>query len=195
MKAIALFGKKDLRPIDLEDISVSGHEIVIKPVACGVCGSDIRMYFQGPTPRYKSPIILGHEIAGEILQIGPDVEDLNPGDLVTIAPLVPCMSCHACSKGQDNLCENGLVIGCNIDGGFAEAMFVPGQMVRAGGVVKIPEGTTPQTAALTELLACCVQGLEQLTIGEDDRILIVGNGQIKSIAGILIKSTSTKTTG
>jgi D-arabinose 1-dehydrogenase-like Zn-dependent alcohol dehydrogenase len=121
---MALYGKQDIREIDLNIPKPTGHSLVIKIMACGICGSDLRMYFEGPTPRYKLPIVLGHELVGKIDQIGEAEQDLAVGDIVTIAPIMPCMRCPACIRGEDNLCEQGEVIGCTVAGGFADYMYI-----------------------------------------------------------------------
>jgi L-iditol 2-dehydrogenase len=136
------------------------------------------MFFTGPTPRYISPIILGHEICAEIAEMGSSVQGYDLGDLVTVAPLVPCMRCSQCSSGRDNLCEMAQVLGCTVHGGFAQHMHVPDQMVLAGGVVKVPSGVDPPSAALTELVGCCLHGLQQTPIRPGDRVLIIGDGPI-----------------
>jgi L-iditol 2-dehydrogenase len=136
------------------------------------------MFFTGPTARYMKPVILGHELSGEIVEIGSRVDSYAIGDLVTLAPLIPCRRCLACSRGQDNLCEQARVIGCTVHGGLAQFLTVPGQMVLAGGVVKLPSDVDFRTAALTELVACCLRGLRHLNTEPCDRILIIGDGPI-----------------
>jgi len=178
MKAVALYGKEDLRPIELSLPALGLHDLRVRVRACGICGSDLRMYFKGPTPRYKLPTVLGHEIAAEVVEVGGGLADYAAGDLVSIAPIVPCMRCAACSRGLDNLCENGQVIGTTIQGGFAEMMHMPAAMVLAGGVAKIPAGVSYRAAALSELVGCCLHGLRQLPLSPMDRVLIIGDGPI-----------------
>ena len=136
------------------------------------------MYFTGPTPRYISPVILGHELTGQIVGVGPQVQDYAPGDLVTLAPIVPCMRCSACARGQDNICEQAQVIGCNVHGGMAEYLYIPSQMVQVGGLVKLPPETSHRGAALTELVGCCLHGLRQMHVEPGDRVMIIGDGPI-----------------
>jgi len=178
MKAYAIYGKEDMRPLELEFPPLEDQALIIKPQAVGICGSDLRQYFQGPSSRYKLPVVLGHELSGEIVEIGSEVGVYTVGDLVTIAPVIPCMRCHACSHGRDNLCELSLITGTSFDGGFAEAMYIPPQMVQAGGVVKVPKGVSYRAAALTELVSCCLHGLRQFKIDIGDKVLIIGDGPI-----------------
>ena len=178
MKAALLYGKEDIRREQVSLPEMKDHDLLIRVLACGVCGSDSRMFFNGPSSRYINPVILGHEISGEVVEVGPDVEDLTPGDRVTLAPIIPCKRCTACAHGQDNICETAQVIGCNVHGGFAEYVHVPSQMVQVGGVVKVPAGTPYQEAALSELVGCCLHGLRQTGIEAGDRLMVVGGGPI-----------------
>jgi L-iditol 2-dehydrogenase len=178
MKAALLYGKEDIRLEQVDRPEMKDHDLMIRVLACGVCGSDSRMFFNGPSSRYSTPVILGHEISGEVVEVGPQVEDYTPGDWVTLAPIIPCMRCSACAHGQDNICETSQVIGVNVQGGFAEYIHVPSQMVQVGGVVKVPAGIPYQEAALSELVGCCLHGLRQTGIQAGDRVLVIGGGPI-----------------
>jgi len=179
VRAFALYGKEDMRSVDVEVSALGEQALLLKVLACGVCGSDARMFFRGPTSRYDLPIVLGHEFTGEIVDKGQQVSAYDIGDVVTVAPLVPCMRCAACSHGQDNLCQEAELFGVHLPGGFAELLHVPGQMVQVGGVVKVPMGTDHRTAALTEILACCLHGLRQVGgVGPGSQVLILGDGPV-----------------
>lgn len=178
MKAAFLYDKQDMRLEEVDLSPVETYGLRIKVLSCGICGSDARMFFTGPTPRYINPVILGHELTGEIVEIGPQVKGYILGDIVTLAPIIPCMRCPACSRGQDNLCEAAQVIGCSVHGGMAEYVTVPSQMVLAGGVVKLPPGVSHRTGALTELVGCCLHGLLEMNVELGDRVLIIGDGPI-----------------
>jgi len=178
MKAAYLYGKEDIRLEDLSYPEGENYGLLVRVKACGICGSDSRMFFNGPTPRYIHPVILGHEICGEVVEVGPGIQEYVPGDLVGIAPIIPCMSCHPCSQGQDNICQTAKVIGCNVHGGMAEYLYVPDQMVKVGGVVKVPSGINPREAALAELVGCCLHGLHQVGLEPGDKLIIIGGGPI-----------------
>jgi L-iditol 2-dehydrogenase len=178
MQAALLYGKEDIRLESFDLPPLRGHDLLLRIRSCGICGSDNRMFFNGPTPRYINPVILGHEICAEVAQVGPEVEDYVPGELVGLAPIIPCMHCKPCSSGQDNICETAKVIGCNVHGGMAEYIHVPSQMVQVGGVVKVPEGIQPREAALAELVGCCLHGLRQVGLEAGERLLIIGGGPI-----------------
>jgi L-iditol 2-dehydrogenase len=178
MKAAFLHAKEDLRLAEMDLPPVEPHGLIFKVLGCGICGSDARMFFNGPSARYNVPLVLGHELSGEVVEVGAEVEGYAVGDRVTLAPIVPCMRCGSCSHGRDNLCENAQVIGCTVHGGMAEYVHVPGQMVQVGGVVKLAEGVDHRAAALTELLGCCLHGLGNLGLETGDRLLIIGDGPI-----------------
>ncbi len=178
MQAALLYGKEDIRLESFDLPSLQGHDLLLRIRSCGICGSDNRMFFNGPTARYINPVILGHEICAEVAQVGPEVEDYHPGELVGLAPIIPCMHCKPCSSGQDNICETAKVIGCNVHGGMGEYIHVPSQMVQVGGVVKVPAGTQPREAALAELVGCCLHGLRQVGLEAGERVLVIGGGPI-----------------
>ncbi len=178
MKAALLYGKEDIRIEPMELPALESHGLIIRVLTCGICGSDSRMFFNGPTPRYINPVILGHEICGEVTAVGEGLSDYRPGDLVGIAPIIPCMRCHACSHGQDNICATAKVIGCNVHGAMAEYMYIPSQMVQVGGVVKLPPGANQREAALAELVGCVLHGLRQVGVEPGDRLLVIGGGPI-----------------
>ncbi len=100
------------------------------------------------------------------------------GDIVTLAPIIPCMRCPACSRGLDNLCEQLDVIGCTVAGGMAEYMYVPSQMVQVGGVVKLSQSVDYRAGAMSELVGCCLHGLQKMGVETGDRVLIIGDGPI-----------------
>ena len=178
MKAAFLYGKEDLRIEEIGLPEIESHGLLLRMKVAGICGSDSRMFFNGPTSRYLNPVILSHELCAEVHQVGDSIDDYAPGELVTIAPVIPCMRCIYCSKGMDNICERAGVVGCTIHGGMAEFLYMPSQMVKAGGVVKVPAGIDYHAAALSEVVGCCLHGLRQTGIHAGDRVLILGSGSI-----------------
>jgi L-iditol 2-dehydrogenase len=178
MQAAFLYAKEDIRLERTRLPEMESQGLLIRVLTCGICGSDSRMFFNGPTPRYINPVILGHEICGEVVEVGPDVTDYRPGDLVGISPIIPCMHCYACAHGQDNICATAKVIGCNTHGGMGEYMYIPSQMVQVGGAVKLPAGASHREAALAELVGCVRHGLLQVGLEAGDQVLVIGGGPI-----------------
>jgi L-iditol 2-dehydrogenase len=178
IQAFALYGKEDLRALEWDVPPLGDSGVLLRVNCCGICGSDLRMFYEGPSPRYSLPVVLGHEFTGTVVEAGPQVSDLQPGDVATVAPLIPCMRCRPCGHGQDNLCENGLVIGVHVPGAMADHFYVPGQLVNAGGLVKVPAGADVRSAALTEIVGCCLHGLRQTEFEPGDNVLIIGEGPV-----------------
>ena len=187
MKAFAIYGKEDMRPIETELPPMEAGDLVIKVLTCGVCGADLRQYHKGPSSRYTLPVVLGHEICGEVIEVGAAVDSLKAGDRVTIAPVGPCMQCRACSNGHQNLCENGLITGTTIPGAFAEFMHIPAQLINTGGVVKVPEGVSNYAAAMAETVSCCLHGLAHYHTRVGDKVLVIGDGPVGLVFVQLLK--------
>jgi len=178
MQAALLYAKEDIRLEQASLPEMDYHGLLIRVLTCGICGSDTRVFFNGPSARYINPVVLGHEICGEVVEVGSDIADYRLGDLVGIAPIIPCMHCYACSHGQDNICTTAKVIGCNAHGAMGEYMYIPSQMVQVGGAVKLPAGASHREAALAELVGCVSHGLRQVGIEAGDQVLVIGGGPI-----------------
>ncbi len=178
MKAAVLYGKEDMRIEEVDTPKISEYEVLIKVKACGVCGTDARVYHQGIEKRWKSPIIMGHEIAGQVVKVGEKVNNFNVGDRVTVAPICGCGTCDFCLMGKENLCREAIVIGANYDGGFAEYMRIPEPYVRLGGLVKIPDELSYEDATLAEPVSCCLHGILKANIQPGDTVVVIGDGPI-----------------
>jgi L-iditol 2-dehydrogenase len=174
----ALYGKEDLREYWWELPELEDGAVLLRVNACGICGSDLRMYYEGPSPRYKLPVVLGHEFTGTVIEAGSKVQGLNIGDIVAVAPLIPCLRCRPCTHGRDNLCESGQVIGVHIPGGIANFFYVSEKMVSVGGLARLPEGVDTRVGAMTEIVACCLHGLRQTSMEPGQSVLIVGEGPV-----------------
>ena len=177
-KAAFTYGKQDIRLGELELPAIEPGGALLQVATCGVCGSDSRMYFTGLTPRYKQPVVLGHEFSGRIVKLGSENRGFEIGDLVTIAPIIPCRRCEPCLDGLDNLCVHGRVVGCNDDGAMAEHYYVPARMIEAGGMVRVPAGVSTRAASTAELVGTCLNGWQQTGIEPGDRVVIYGDGPI-----------------
>ena len=106
MRAGVLFGREDLRVTEWQDPELGAGDVHVRVARCGVCGSDLRTYFRGPSPRYRLPAILDHEFVGTIAEMGELVSGFELGDRVTAAPAVPCGKCFFCQRSEDNLCRH-----------------------------------------------------------------------------------------
>ena len=126
MKAAVFYGSG--RPLEVKEVAnpeIDHNDILVKVGGCGICQSDMEYIDLGVPTAKKPPIILGHETAGTISEIGDSVEGFQIGDPVLLGNIISCRNCDNCRKGRDNLCENWLMLGNHIDGAYAEYIKVP----------------------------------------------------------------------
>jgi 2-desacetyl-2-hydroxyethyl bacteriochlorophyllide A dehydrogenase len=171
MRAIVLDRPGSFRVAEVPDPTPGPGQIVVKVDCCGICGTDIHI-MDGEFPPTPYPITPGHEFAGTVAAVSPDVTmDLPVGAPVAVDPGIYCGYCRRCRDGRGNLCENWAAIGDTIDGAFAEYVVVP-----AANVYRLPDGFDGQAAAMIEPLACAVHGLRRLGPVFGDSILLTGAG-------------------
>ncbi len=151
--------------------------LVIRVAACAICGTDIKIYHNGHR-HIIPPRITGHEVSGEIVEVGKNVSDFAVGQRVAVAPAVPCGDCYYCRKSIFGMCDNLAPIGYHYDGGFAEYMAVPPLAVRMTCVNSIPENISFQEAAIAEPLACAINGQTLSGVGAKDVALVIGAGPL-----------------
>jgi L-iditol 2-dehydrogenase len=154
-----------------EPIPGSG-QVRLKVETCGVCGSDIHAYY-GEHPYIGFPIQQGHEFAGRIDQIGPDVTGWQVGQRVTAEPSVVCGECENCQQGNYHICYRLSVIGCQSDGAMAEYV-----LVQAKKLVALPDTMTFEEGAFVEPLAVGVHAVRRVATHAGTRMLILGAGTI-----------------
>ena len=170
-------------PTDNKSDTSSG--VVLKVNACSVCAYDVRVFRNGHT-KVTPPIILGHEICGEtiedIMRIGTTSKietKIRSGTRVVITPTIPCLNCFYCSAKQFNLCNNLKEIGSSVNGGFAECLNIPKQILEIGGIIPVPDCLTNEEAALIEPLSCCLNGFSHIGHPlENESVVILGDGPI-----------------
>jgi L-iditol 2-dehydrogenase len=123
MKAAVLYANDDIRYGDYADPVIDDDSVIVKVRAAGICGSDVpRVLYNGS---HYYPNVLGHEFSGEIVEVGGNVKNFSVGDKVTGAPLMPCMKCPDCQKGNYSLCKFYDFIGSRRQGAFAEYVKIP----------------------------------------------------------------------
>jgi L-iditol 2-dehydrogenase len=178
MKALMFEGLNELAIRDIPAPVIDPeYGIKLKVEACAICGSDIRIYRHGNN-RVNPPQVIGHEIAGEIVEIGKSVKRFKVGDRIAVGADIPCGECNYCREGHGNECQTNYAIGYQFQGGFAEYMPLNQVTVQHGPVHKIPEGLDYDTAALAEPLGCCINGLELSPVHLGDTVVIIGAGPI-----------------
>lgn len=174
MKAAVFYKKEDLRIEDREIPKAYGDKVLVKIKACGICGTDMHI-FDGdegaaPTPAGTT---LGHEFAGEVVEVGEMVNGIKVGDKVCVDPNKLCNECSFCKDGVGHFCENMIGIGTTVDGGFAEYCLVP-----MSQVYKFEKDISFAEAAMTEPVACCLHGIDMCNINCGDTVLVIGGGMI-----------------
>lgn len=175
MRAQVLYGVNQLRFEENYSLPVISHgEVLVKVRACGVCGSDVDRVLKNGT--YHFPTIIGHEFSGEVVETADEDSRVWLGKRVSVFPLVPCMRCASCKKGEYQLCENYSYLGSRCDGGFAEYVAVP-----VKNLIDIPDGVPFEAAAMLEPCAVALHALKKGGSLLGRRILITGSGTIASI--------------
>ena len=177
MKAAVYSGIKKIQIKEVEKPGCGPGEILIKVHFCAICGTDVRIYLFGHK-KVTPPHIIGHEIAGEIAELGERVEGYQKGERVTVVTSVGCGRCKLCRAGYYNLCPSSQAIGYKYPGGFAEYLLLPKEAVGQKAVLKIPENVSLLEASIIEPLSCCINGQNYLKIKNDDNVAIFGAGPI-----------------
>ena len=177
MRVGMYYNNSDVRVQELERPTVGDGEILIKVMASGVCGSDIMEWYRIK----KAPIVLGHELTGEIVEAGSNVTRFKKGDRVFATHHVPCDECRVCLMGHPTACE--MFQGKNNfdPGGFSEYLKVSGKSLETG-VLKLPDEVSYAQGSFVEPLGTAVRGLRNADLKPGETLLVVGSGAI----GLLI---------
>jgi L-iditol 2-dehydrogenase len=192
MRALLLSAYKTLSVVDMPVPATADDEVLVRVRACGVCGSDIHGY-DGSTGRRIPPLVMGHEAAGVIEQVGTRVEGFAPGDRVTFDSMVSCGACDFCRRGQINLCDNRMVLGVSTGdyrrhGAFAEYVSVPARIL-----YKLPEHLPFERAALTEAVSIAMHAVNRHVPAADDTAVVVGAGMIGLLTIQVLKARGVRT--
>ncbi len=171
MKAVRMYKPGDLRVEDVAVPSPGEKEVLLKVMACGVCGSDIpRVNKYGA---HIAPLTVGHEFSAEVVELGKSTGDWKVGDRVTVPPLIPCYQCEWCDKGIYSLCENYDYFGSRRDGAMAEYVVSP-----IANLMKLPENVGYLDAATTDPCANALHGIKQSGLKEGESLVVFGAGPI-----------------
>jgi L-iditol 2-dehydrogenase len=177
MKAAVLTAPNEIALRIADDPLPAPGDVVIRVRAATICGTDIRIYRGRKTAGIRYPSVLGHEFAGEIVEPGGHA-GLAAGDRVGLCPAIACGRCDLCKAGRENLCTQGMAVGYEIDGAFAELIRIPARAVEAGNLRRLPETMSFEQAALVEPLACVLNGQNLVGLGSADAVVVLGAGPI-----------------
>ena len=177
MKVARFHAPHDIRIEDIAEPDAGPGEVKIRVRNCSTCGTDVKIYKFGHH-HIRPPRVMGHEIAGEITDVGEGVTDWYPGDPVQVIAAIPCGQCEECRRGRMTVCPNQESMGYHYDGGFAEYVVVPAKVLAVDGLNRIPDGLGFAEASVAEPLACVLNGQQLARVGEGDDVLVIGAGPI-----------------
>jgi L-iditol 2-dehydrogenase len=175
MRVAMYYSNKDIRVEEVPTPSIGPGELLLRVEASGICGSDVMEWYRIK----RAPLVLGHEIAGEVVEVGEGVDRYKKGDRVAASHHVPCNTCRYCLSGHHTVCDT--LRSTNFDpGGFAEFVRLPAINVDRG-VYPIPDEVSFEEATLTEPLACVLRAQRIAWLQPGETVLVIGSG----ISGLL----------
>jgi L-iditol 2-dehydrogenase len=188
MLAAVYRGVNDVRLETVPVPNIGPGEILVRVNACGVCGTDLKKIATGS---HSAPRIFGHETSGTIAAVGGEVRNWSVGDRVVVFHHIPCRQCFYCRHKTFAQCETYKKVGCTAGfeasgGGFAEYVRVMDWIVERG-TVRIPQGISFEQACFVEPVNTCMKGIQALRLSPDEIVLVIGQGPIGIILGVLAK--------
>jgi len=184
MRALQITEPHELEMLTLELPQPDYGEVLIKVMACGICGTDIHILEGEYLGAY--PVIPGHELAGIVEKVGPAVSRIKVGDKVAVEPNIACDNCSYCLNNHQNFCENWQAIGVTLPGGMAEYVIVPEKATFSIGELEFEEG------AFVEPLSCVLHGVQKTSIRLADKVVILGAGPIGLLLLQVVKAQGTQ---
>jgi L-iditol 2-dehydrogenase len=173
MKVSLWYNNRDIRIQEAPLPEPGPGEVLLKVMACGICGSDIVEWYRLP----RAPLVQGHELGARVEKVGPGVMNFKPGDRVMAAPKVPCLKCGYCLEGHFPQCTE---VKERLGGGFAQFVLVP-KLIVENGLYPLPESISYEQATFIEPLACVVRAARLGGVSEKKNVLVLGSG----VSGLL----------
>ncbi len=180
MKAVRFYAPEDVRIEDVPEPQCGPDEVKLRVRNCSTCGTDVKILHNGHQ-NLSPPRTLGHEIAGEVVEVGADVDGWSVGDRAQVIAAVPCGECYECRRGWMAVCANQTSVGYQYDGGFAEYLIVPRQVLKVDGLNRIPDNIGYDEASVAEPFACAINAQELIGVGDGDTVVVFGAGPIGCI--------------
>ena len=180
MKVAKWYNNQDIRIEEVPTPAPGPDEMLVKVMACGICGSDIVEWYRLP----RAPLVPGHEIGAEVVGVGQGISQYNPGDRVFIAPKAPCMQCNYCKNGHYPACTG---IKERLPGGFAEYVLVPNTLVEYG-TYRLPDTISYEQSTFIEPLACVVRAQRLARVQQGQTLMIFGCGMSGLLHVMLAKT-------
>jgi L-iditol 2-dehydrogenase len=174
MMAAVLYGKEHLRIEHVAVPEIQDGDLLVRVRAALTCGTDVKVFRRGYHARMiVPPALFGHELAGDVVQVGAAVTKFRPGQRVVAANSAPCGNCYYCRRGAENICEDLLFN----NGAYAEYIRIPARIVEKN-TYEIPPHVSYKDAALVEPLACVLRGVEETGVEAGDTVVVLGLGPI-----------------
>ena len=175
MRVAMYYNNSDVRLEEMPVPEIGPGELLLKVEASGLCGSDVMEWYR----IQRAPMVLGHEVSGEVVQVGTGVEQYKEGDRLVVTHHVPCNACHWCLSGRHTDCDTLHTTSFD-PGGFAEYLRIPEINVNRG-VFPIPDHVGYDEASITEPLACVYRGQRRANLQPGQNVLVLGSG----LAGLI----------
>ena len=193
MQAAVYRGVNDVRMETVPVPQIGSGELLVRVHTSGVCGTDLKKIATGS---HSAPRIFGHETSGIIVAVGEGVTGYKAGDRVMVFHHIPCRQCYYCLHKVFAQCPTYKKVGVTAGyepsgGGFAEYVRVMDWIVQRGGVVRIPDGVSYEQASFIEPVNTCMKGIETLVLKNGETVLVIGQGPIGIILGVLAKRAGT----
>jgi L-iditol 2-dehydrogenase len=180
MQALRFYAPQDVRLEEVPEPECGPDEVKLRVRNCSTCGTDVKIFNNGHQ-NISPPRTMGHEIAGEVVEVGANVSGWSVGDRAQVIAAVPCGECYECRKGWMAVCENQTSVGYQYEGGFAEYLIVPRQVLKVDGLNRIPDNIGFDEASVAEPFACAINAQELIAVGEGDTVVVFGAGPIGCI--------------
>jgi L-iditol 2-dehydrogenase len=177
MKVVRFHAPGDVRFEDAPEPEAGPGEVKIRVRNCSTCGTDVKISKFGHH-HIHPPRVMGHEIAGEIVEVGDGADGWSTGDRVQVIAAIPCGECAECERGRMTICPNQVSMGYHFEGGFAQYMVVPREVLKVDGLNRIPDGVSFAEASVAEPLACALNAQNLARVGEGDDVVVIGSGPI-----------------
>jgi threonine dehydrogenase-like Zn-dependent dehydrogenase len=182
MKAAVYKGRGGISLDERERPTPREDEVLVRVHAASICGTDLKIIRGGHFKVGANDTrVLGHELAGEIVEVGGHVAYWKVGQRVSVVPNIGCGHCEMCRKGLNNMCADYNAFGISVDGGFQQYMIVPPAALYGGNLFEIPATMSYEEASLVEPLSCCFNAWKDLDVTPEDRVLVFGTGPIAAM--------------
>jgi len=181
MRAAIWDGPGEMRVGEVPDVTCPADGVLLRVTACGICGTDVRVFFNGDR-RISPPWVLGHEISGELIQIGPvaaaeiALAGIKAGDHVHCISTLWCGRCRLCRSGNEHLCVKGELMGFDYQGAYTELVAIP--EIALKNLFLIPDGLSDEEATFADPLSDAICGHKDIAVGLDDAVAVIGAGPV-----------------